>query len=182
MKTQPVRVVLAVALCLAGTRAVAQDKKPEATLKSILLAQLKSTHTSQEWFVTTRTALDGVTVEQAKWKDEKGNHSIGQLAYHLWFWDSRNLQQFKGEKPAQFSGNNEESFDTYDAKTWKETVEKLEQVMTEMEKVVEGMDGATLKKFANQIAHVGAHNAYHLGQIVVLRRQQGAWDPSKGVK
>jgi len=182
MKIKTMTCVSAVVMLLAGTVAVAQDKKPEPTLKGILLAQLKSTHTSQEWFVTTKTALDGVTVDQAKWKDEKGNHSIGQLAYHLMFWDSRSLQQFKGEKPAQFSGNNEETFDNYDAKTWKDTVAKLDQVMTEMEKVVEGMDDATLKKFAGQIAHVGAHNAYHVGQIVVLRRQQGLWDPSKGVK
>src|SRR5262244_3225942 len=80
-----------------ATSLAAQGKGPEPTLKGILLAQLKSTHTSQEWFVTTRTALAGVTVDQAKWKDEKGNHSIGQLAYHLWYWNSRNLQTFKGE-------------------------------------------------------------------------------------
>jgi uncharacterized damage-inducible protein DinB len=182
MRIVTVKCISLMVLFLAGTAAVAQDKKPEPTLKGILVAQLKSTHTSQEWFVTTKTALEGVTVEQAKWKDEKGNHSIGQLAYHLWYWNSRNLQTFKGEKPAQFSGNNEETFDNYDAKTWKDTVGKLDQVMTEMEKVVEGMDEATLKKFADQIAHVGAHNSYHLGQIVVLRRQQGSWDPSKGVK
>ena len=182
MKLQTVKCVSLVVMLFAATAAVAQDKKPEPTLKGILLAQLKSTDTNSEWFVTTRVALDGVTAEQAKWKDEKGNHSIGQLAYHLWYWNSRNLQTFKGEKPGQFSGNNDETFDNYDAKTWKETVEKLDQVMTEMEKVVEGMDDATLKKFANTIAHIGTHNAYHVGQIVVLRRQQGSWDPSKGVK
>ena len=160
---------------------IAQDKQPEPTLKGILVAQLKSTHSSKEWFVTTNVALDGVNADQAKWKDAKGNHSIGQLAYHLWFWNSRSLQGFKGQKPEQFSGNNEETFDKFDDKTWKETVQKLDRVMTEMEKVVEGMDDATLKKFANQIAHVGTHNAYHVAQIVVLRRQQGSWDPSKGV-
>ena len=182
MRIVTVKCISLMVLFLAGTAAVAQDKKPEPTLKGILLAQLKSTHTSKEWFVTTAAAFDGVTVEQAKWKDEKGNHSIGQLAYHLLFWNARELQKLKGEKPAQFSGNNEETFDNYDAKAWKDTVEKLDQVLTEMEKVVEGMDEAKLKTFANEIAHSGTHNAYHLGQIVVLRRQQGSWDPEKGVK
>jgi hypothetical protein len=29
---------------------------------------------------------------------------------------------------------------------------------------------------------VGAHNAYHIGEIVMVRKEQGSWDPSKGVK
>jgi hypothetical protein len=32
------------------------------------------------------------------------------------------------------------------------------------------------------IAHVGTHNAYHTGEIVYVRKLQGSWDPSKGVK
>ena len=32
------------------------------------------------------------------------------------------------------------------------------------------------------IAHVGAHNAYHIGQILYVRKLQGVWDPNKGVK
>jgi hypothetical protein len=32
------------------------------------------------------------------------------------------------------------------------------------------------------IAHAGAHNAYHIGQILYVRRLQGSWDPAKGVK
>jgi hypothetical protein len=32
------------------------------------------------------------------------------------------------------------------------------------------------------IAHIGAHNAYHIGQIVFVRKEQGSLDPAKGVK
>ena len=32
------------------------------------------------------------------------------------------------------------------------------------------------------IAHVGAHNAYHIGQILYVRKLQGVWDPAKGVE
>ena len=159
----------------------AQEKKP-VTLKSILLTQLRSTHNQKEWFVPISVALDGVTVEQAKWTDGKGNHSIGQLAYHLWLWNTQTLAKLKGEKPPAFGGNNEETFDHYDAKTWTETVQKLDKVLTDMETAIEGMDDAKLAPFANTIAHVGTHNAYHIAQIVVLRRQQGSWDPEKGVK
>ncbi len=168
-------------LLLLAVPIYAQEKKP-VTLKSILLAQLRSTHNKKEWFVPVSVALDSVSVEQAKWSDGKGNHSIGQLAYHLWFWNAQELAKLKGEKPAAFSGNNEETFNNFDAKTWAETVQKLDKVLTDMETVIEGMDDAKLATWANEIAHTGTHNAYHIGQIVVLRRQQGSWDPEKGVK
>ena len=35
---------------------------------------------------------------------------------------------------------------------------------------------------ASQVAHIGAHNAYHLGQIIYVRKLQGSWNPDKGVK
>ena len=156
-------------------------QKPQ-TLKEVLLEQLHTTHDKEDWFVPISVALDGLTPDQAKWTDGKGNHSVGQLANHLAFWDARALQQFNGEKPAAFNGNNDETFNRFDAKTWKETVARLDTVMKAWEKAVQDADDAKLKAGASQIAHVGAHNAYHLGQIIYVRKLQGVWDPSKGVK
>ena len=31
------------------------------------------------------------------------------------------------------------------------------------------------------LAHQNIHNAYHIGQVVLLRKLQGSWDRSKGV-
>jgi hypothetical protein len=162
--------------------AFAQDQKPAPTLKSVLLQQLKDTHTNSNWFVCADVALAGVTPEQANWKDGKGNHSVGQLAYHIWFWNERNLRNMKGEHPEKFSGNNDETFDKFDAKSWNETVQKLDAVLTELEKMVENADDAKLKAIAPTIANINAHNAYHIGEIVMVRKEQGSWDASKGVK
>jgi len=160
----------------------AQDQKPAPTLKSVLLQQLKDTHTNSNWFVCADVALAGVTPEQANWKDGKGNHSVGQLAYHIWFWNDRNLRNMRGEHPEKFSGNNDETFDKFDAKSWSETVQKLDAVLTELEKLVENADEAKLKAIAPTIANINAHNAYHIGEIVMVRKEQGSWDASKGVK
>src|SRR5690242_20991596 len=93
------------------------QKAPEKpTLKSILLEQLRSTHNKAEWFVPANTAVEGLTAEQASWTDGKGNHSVGQLVNHLVFWDRRELQKFKGEQQDKFSGNNDETFNSFDAK------------------------------------------------------------------
>lgn len=160
---------------------VKKEEKP-ATLKSILLEQLRSTHNKKEWFVDAMTAVDGLTPEQASWKDGKGNHSAGQLTYHLVFWNQRELAKFKGEPEAKFSGNNEETFDKFDAKTWSATVRQLDEVMSGLEKVIENANETQLKSWASEIAHIGTHNAYHIGQIVYIRRLQGSWDAEKGVK
>ena len=171
-------ILLAVSLSLS---AFAQDKSP-TDLRGVLLEQLRTTHDQKDWFVSAKEAVDGVTAEQANWTDGKGNHSIGQLVNHLVFWNRRVLAQFKGEDPGKFSGNNDETFNNFDAKQWSATVQQLNDVMAAWEKTVEGADEAKLQKGASTIAHIGAHNAYHLGQIVYVRKEQGSWDSAKGVK
>jgi uncharacterized damage-inducible protein DinB len=163
---------------------LAQDSKtpPPSTLKSILLEQLRSTHTQADWFVPANTAVEGLTAEQANWTDGKGNHSVGQLVAHIIFWNRRNLAKFKGEPLEKFSGHNDETFTSFDSKQWADTVKQLDEVMTEWEKAVEAADEAKLKSWYSTIAHIGAHNAYHIGQIVYVRKEQGSWDPEKGVK
>jgi len=160
---------------------LAQNQHP-TSLRGILVEQLRTTHTVKDWYVPVMVAVDGLTPEQATWTDRKGNHSVGQLTYHLLFWDRRALEQFKGENPQKFSGNNDETFNNFDSKQWRDTVRGLDQVMTEWEKAVEAADDAKLAKDASLIAHVGAHNAYHIGQIVFVRKEQGSWNPEKGVK
>lgn len=158
-----------------------QDQKP-APLRSILLEQLKTTHNNKDWFVPANVAVQGLTPEQANWIDGKGNHSIGQLAYHLVFWNTQVLAKFKGEAPPKFSGNNDETFTAFNAKQWNETVQQLDKVMLDLEKFVESGDDKTIEKNASTIAHIGTHNAYHIGQIIYIRRQQGSWNPENGVK
>jgi uncharacterized damage-inducible protein DinB len=174
------RTMLVVALLLA-VPLFAQEKKA-TDLRSILLAELRSTHNSEEWFVPANIAVAGLTAEQASWTDGKGNHSVGQLAHHLVFWDKQSLAKLRGEAADKFSGNNEETFDKFDAKTWNETVKQLDQVLADLEKWVETADEAKLKASAQMLTHISTHNAYHIGQIIYVRKLQGVWNPKNGVK
>lgn len=171
--------VLLVALPLG---AYGQESKTPATLKSALLEQLRSTHNKKDWFVPANVAVDGMTAEQAKWTDGKGNHSVGMLTNHLVFWDTRALEDFKGVAHAKFNGNNEETFNNFDAKQWSELTKKLDQVMTDWETAVQSADDEKVAKWAGMISNISTHNAYHIGQIVFVRKEQGSWDPEKGVK
>lgn len=160
----------------------AENQKPPTTLRGVLLEQLRTTHDQEDWFVPANVAVQGLTAEQAKWTPGSGGHSVGQLAYHLWFWNTRELAHFNGEKIAAFNGNNDETFNDFNSAQWDDLVKKLNQVLTDWEKAVESADDQKLAANASLIAHVGAHNAYHIGQIVYIRKLQGVWDPGKGVK
>ena len=173
--------VMVVCVLLVSLSTYGQEKKP-TTLKGVLLEQLRTTHNVKDWFVPANVAVEGLTPEQASWKDNSGNHSVGQLANHLVFWNSQELAKFKGEKPEKFSGNNDETFNNFDSKRWNDTVQQLDRVMTELEKVVEAADDKKLAEWASEIAHIGAHNAYHIGQMIYVRKLQGSWNPEKGVK
>jgi len=156
---------------------------PPATLKSVLLRQLKTTHTQKDWFVPANIAVEGLTAKQAMWTDGSGNHSVGQLAYHLVFWNARLLKQFKNEPVENFSGiKNDETFNSFDEKSWDATVKKLDEVLSSWEKEIKNADETKLEEWYENIANMNTHNAYHTGQIIFLRKLQGSWNPEKGVK
>ncbi|MBV8896517.1 MAG: DinB family protein [Acidobacteriaceae bacterium] len=175
MKKLPFVPFLALALSAFGQQA----PKTPPTLKGILLDQLRTTHNVKEWFVPVNVAIAGLTPEQANWKDKSGNHSVMELTTHLAFWNERSLIKFKGGEPSKFSGDNEESFRS--TLTWDAAVQKLDQVLTDWEKAIEAADDAKLQKWYSTIAHISAHNAYHTGEIIYVRREQGSWNPANGV-
>ena len=151
------------------------QEKVKPTLKNVLLAQMRSTHTNEDWFVPVNLAVKDLTPEQAQWTDGKGNHSIGQLVSHLAFWNRNQLAKFKGEKPEEFSGNNDESFTSYTKESWAALTAKLDKVMTDWEKAIEAADDKKLEEWYGTIANLSTHNAYHTGQIITVRKAQGSW-------
>lgn len=178
MKQLLVLLLLVVPMC-AGAQ---NQLKDPTTLRGVLLDELRSTHNQAEWFVPANTAVAGLTAEQAAWSPGHGNHSVGQLAYHLWFWDEQSLLKFKGEKPMPFSGNNDDTFNNFDPAHWDDLVKKLDAVMSDWEKAVQSADDAKLAANAATISRVATHNAYHIGEMLYARKLQGVWDASKGVK
>jgi hypothetical protein len=176
------KTILALLVLSVTFHAYAENQKAAPTLKSILLDQLRTTHNEKDWFVPANAAVEGLTAEQAAWKAGCEEHSVGQLTNHLVFWNQRTQAKFKGDSPDKFSGNNDETFNNLDSKKWAATVQQLDQVMTEWEKAVEGADDKKLESWTATIARIGTHNAYHIGQIIFIRKLQGSWDPEKGVK
>jgi uncharacterized damage-inducible protein DinB len=173
---------LAAVLLLSPALAVSQTPAAAPTLKSILLEQMKTTHNNQDWFVPATKAVEGMTFEQATWKQGDANHSVAQLVSHLIYWDTAQLAKFRGEKPPAYTNNDATFVTIADKASWDAAVRQLDTVMTEWEKAVEAADDQKLKSWYSTIAHISTHNAYHTGQILYIRKQQGSWDSARGVK
>ncbi len=93
-----------------------------------------------------------------------------------------NWQNSKGKSLSLFNGNNDETFSNFDKNSWNATVKKLDEVLTEWEELVQAAAENKLKDWYSAIAHIGTHNAYHTGQIIYIRKEQGSWNPANGVK
>ena len=153
------------------------QKNNAQKIKSLLVTQLKNSHTNQEWFVPSKKAIAGLTLEQSNWKDETENHSIGELVSHLIFYNELILKAFKGENYTDIKDDeeNKETFRPYEGKDWQNAVIKLDSLQTEWEKIAENATDQQIADWNVEIANISAHTAYHIGQIIYIRKLNGWW-------
>ncbi|APQ16034.1 DinB family protein [Maribacter hydrothermalis] len=152
------------------------DTKNMPKVKSIPVEQLKNTHTNQEWFVPTKKAIEGLTVEQSNWKDSTENHSIGELVSHLIFWNEMNLKSFKGEEVSEFNGENKETFKKNNTVDWEIAKQRLDSIQIQWEILTEKATDEQITTWSMEILNMASHTAYHTGQIVYIRKRNGWWN------
>jgi uncharacterized damage-inducible protein DinB len=159
--------------------------------KRVLLEQFTACYDQNGWFVAVRNAIDGITAEQAAWKHGGADNSIWETLNHLVFYNYAYLERFKGVDYEYPTDDNDATFSAgVGENAWRAAVAEFDAVMTEWrgliadaadEKFDEPVSASNPASWATLISNVNAHNAYHAGQILLLRRLQGCWDPSKGV-
>jgi uncharacterized damage-inducible protein DinB len=161
-------------------------------LKETLLDQFTACYDENGWFVALKNALTGVTAEQAVWKPESSDNSIWETLSHLNYYNFAYLQRFKGIDYEYEVPDNDATFTSGDASEaeWQAVTDKCDSLMNEFRSLIESADdskfdeavsASNTARWATLISHINAHNAYHAGQILLLRKLQGSWDPKKGV-
>jgi hypothetical protein len=157
--------------------------------KTVLLRQMEANHNEPNWFVPIDRALAGLTEEQALTKAGNSN-SIREIVNHLIFWNERYLSKFKEITPAKSIESNDESFDDLDNEDWETTKQRLHNVLSDWKSLLKEADDEFLQRSAHEdrfdpwysaIANINIHNAYHIGQIIEIRKTAGNWDPKNGV-
>ncbi|MCB0688522.1 MAG: DinB family protein [Saprospiraceae bacterium] len=141
-----------------------------------LLKELtENTYSKQDWFVPLLPAIMGISADQAIWRDTSDNHSIAQLVTHLIFWNNRILSAFKGNEVPDFDGDNNRTFIQLSDKDWNELVGEVQLLESEWKQVINNASRQKIIKWQSEIANMCAHNAYHTGQIIYIRKQNEWW-------
>lgn len=165
--------------------------------KDVLAEQHTSCYDQNNWFVAVKNALDGLTAEQAAWKAGGVDNSIREEVNHLLYWNKRYLQIWRRELTDPQDVENNGTFisddtDTFTANEsgWHAATEEFFRVMAdwkgELESATDEQLNAAIaerdqRPWSTALANQNIHNAYHTGQIVLLRKLQGSWDRTKGV-
>ena len=122
--------IIIFSLLILTTLCCSKSNADQLQIRSLLVQQLKNAHTNQDWFVPTKKAIAGITLEQSNWKDSTDNHSIGELVSHLIFWNERVLKAFNGVDLPDFKEDNKETFSKYKHNDWSNAISKLDSIQT----------------------------------------------------
>ncbi len=157
--------------------------------KEILLTQLCSCHNQDGWFAPLSFAQRGLTADQAVQKPVQSANSILGIIRHLVFWNERYLQRFKEGAVPPLEISNAKTFERSDSceveGDWDNMRQKSENVFTQWEDAIISCDDAKLDTLTHpdqkvcwwtSLAHLSIHNAYHIGQIVHIRKELGLWE------
>lgn len=157
--------------------------------KELLVAQIAACTNQENWFVPFEKSVQNLTAEQAAWNNVDGSNSIWSIVYHLTFWNERYLKRFKGEALTDAVEDNNETFNVSDVQiteeNWNSEVNRLMHCLKNWQEAILHADEAKLDSrvveeneyvWWQSISDIALHNAYHIGQIVDIRKRQGSWN------
>jgi uncharacterized damage-inducible protein DinB len=142
------------------------------------------------WSVSLENSVKNLTEDQADWKRKASENTIHEIITHVNFYLLRYLDRFKGIPATQKVNSNDDSFMNVSGESWADTENKLYQTMKEWRELTAAADQDTLSRpvyengtgeWSKVIADIALHAAYHAGQIITIRKQNGWWDPNDGV-
>jgi len=154
-----------------------------------LIDQFRRAHEGDPWHGSPVTAiLEGVTAEQAARRPPNGAHSIWELVLHMTGWRHEAARRAAGEPAGEPAGGDYPDIGAPTAARWREALAALDASHAHLVSAVEGMSDADLLKPTNDPRHrplgtgvsyyellhgIVQHDAYHAGQIAILRKVLG---------
>jgi uncharacterized damage-inducible protein DinB len=154
-----------------------------------LLHQIRQTHAGDPWYGPARTTLlDGISALDAGRHPIPGGHSIWELVLHMTSWTNEVRRRMAGANPqAPVEGDWPDVTNESEA-AWAEaraTLDRAHQALTS--EIAELSDTALVRRVGDQrdpalgsgvsvgglLVGIAQHDAYHIGQLAVLRRALG---------
>jgi uncharacterized damage-inducible protein DinB len=141
--------------------------------------------------------VEDISAELAVHHVEGFPHSIAALVFHMNYWMDYELRRIRGERPA-YPEHNSESFPSESSLANGQDWEQLRKRFTSLFVDFAALENSSSEEMQRQIAsshardnklagtleavlwQMVAHNSYHVGQIVMIRRMLNAWPPRGG--
>ncbi|MBP1949913.1 DinB family protein [Virgibacillus litoralis] len=156
-------------------------------VKDILLDQFLENVNDPSWYRPFTESVEGLIEEEAFWKPNEDCHSIAEIVQHLIYWNETWQTRFdKSEVKAVPSIENDKSFIISENQTFDnlrdrliEILLKWQDILTE-ESVENDVKGFPVTaKWWELLGNATTHNAYHIGQIIYIRKLQKSWNRKK---
>jgi hypothetical protein len=153
-------------------------------LYSISPAGVKKLLEGAGQYVAPAQLLGDLTEAQAVKNPPAAPYSIAQILSHMHYWQGVEIARATG-KIWRKAKHLDETFASIKSGTWGKLVkdflsdlETLKKLADEKPKNISPSRDDTELNY--DLAGTAIHNAYHFGQIVLLRRLQGLWPPKGG--
>ena len=155
--------------------------------KQQLLALVEEGYQKPAWHgPNLRSALRGVTAEEAAWRPAKGRHNIWEVAVHAAYWKYTVTRRLTGQKTHGFPEKGSNWFPrdaggltkNETAKRWKSDLALLAATHRELRNAIAGLKEAdwmrptrgSRQTAMRNIVGIALHDVYHAGQIQLLRK------------
>lgn len=153
-------------------------------VKVLLLDQFLANANDPSWYLPFTEAVENLSEEEAFWKPTEDSHSIAEIVQHLIYWNETWQIRFQQSnvKAVQPIEDNDKSFFVSENKKFNELKERLEVVLLQWQGLLtedqleSDVNGFSLRaKWYELLGNSITHNAYHIGQIVYIRKLRESW-------
>ena len=150
--------------------------------KGLLVRMLDEAFEKKAWHGTNlRGSLRGVDAREAAWRPAPGRHNVRELALHAAYWKYAVWRRLTGVKRGSFPLDGSNWFERSEApteKAWREDLKLLDEQHRRLRGAVASLPAARLEERAKgsrvtnltMLYGIAAHDAYHTGQIQLVRR------------
>lgn len=151
------------------------------TTRDVLLSALDRAWDAEGWHAPLVRAVAGMTAAQAAWQARPGSLTARQLTSHVAFWEEESLRELQGLSRRAEAEDNDATFGApgapADAAGWATLVARLEAAHRGLREHLASMPESAFDepRVSFLVSGLAAHASYHGGEIVQLRKLQGAW-------
>ena len=152
---------------------------------------------TETWFLPLERALEGIGSKEASWEPPGGGNTIWQTVTHLNHYNALLIRQMNDAVsgnavtasfgdiggPVDPRWKSTFEMDTFgdkgdpdDSVKWKEVVAETHLICENARELLARIDESHMQEqLPGILSRQVLHNAYHIGQLVFIRKQQGSW-------